>query len=192
MYKGFRGRCINQWPFILYLIKGGSFPVKRIEHIERLEQRMEVVYSLFIQKEKGFIEWYEGYKKLLNIIEENERNGVCKLSKKKISELYGMSYTGTSRKMKFLLRYGLLKQVDSGFVRTETELINAVPFSMMAKLLVFKELYPSLRGNLIGLASRLSISVEDVQTIEGAWTFIMNHPKSTFWDQRSHDDEAKE
>ncbi|MCM3170395.1 MULTISPECIES: hypothetical protein [Peribacillus] len=155
------------------------------EDVKKGELVLEHVMFLKLIKEVGFNEVYEGYEKLLDIMKDNEENNICRLSKKKISELYGMSYTSTLNKMNFLVRYDLIRQVDGGFVRTEEELINATPFFIMPKMLALKILRPDLRirerKNYQKQAEILSVSLKEIQVADGFITYVISHPECSLY-----------
>ncbi|WP_260288368.1 hypothetical protein [Peribacillus aracenensis] len=155
------------------------------EDVKKGELVLEHEIFLKLKKEVGFKEEYEGYEKLLDIIKDNEENNICRLSKKKISELYGMSYTSTLNKMNFLVRYDLIRQVDGGFVRTEEKLNNAIPFFIMPKILALKILRPDLRTrerkNYKKQAEILSVSLREIQVADGFINYVIGHPECSLY-----------
>lgn len=131
------------------------------------------MFLLYREPIKRIRETVSGYRKLLDILKEYEDNKqICRLSKKKISEIYGLSYTGTCKKLNFLLRYGLIRQVDGGFVRTGKEVLDATPFSLLPRIMLLvlerAEVYSSFKQQ----AKLLNVSFEDVQTAWGFYSYF--------------------
>lgn len=114
-----------------------------------------------------------GYEKLLKIIEDNtDKDNICRLTKKEITKLYGLSYTGTCKKLGFLLRYGLLKVINGGFLRTEKNVVQDTPLSLLPKILVLMANKPEVYDSFKQQAELLSVSIEDVQTAWGFYSYF--------------------
>ncbi|WP_340392853.1 hypothetical protein [Paenibacillus sp. FSL E2-0190] len=123
-----------------------------------------------IQKIRDTINSYE---RLLEIIEKNaDGDNICKLMKKEISALYGLSYTGTCKKLKFLLKYGLLESVNGGISRTEKKVVQDTPLSLLPKVLLLMAKEPEVYDSLKQQAELLSVSMEDVQTAWGFYSYF--------------------
>ncbi|RIX60048.1 hypothetical protein D3P08_00180 [Paenibacillus nanensis] len=115
----------------------------------------------------------DGYERLLEIVRENAGpNNVCMLTKKEISKLYGLSYTGTCKKLGFLLKYRLLEQVDGGFLCTEKKVIQDTPLSLLPKILLLMEKRPEVYDSFKQQAELLSVSIGDVQTAWGFYSYF--------------------
>jgi hypothetical protein len=115
-------------------------------------------------------ETISGYKKLIQIlVDHRDEDKVCRVSKKKISEIYGRSYTGTLNKLNYLIRYGLIKKVDKeGFLITEKRLIEDTPLGLLPRILLLVFEYPEVYSSFKKQAELLSVSMADIQT---AWGF---------------------
>ncbi|HAF0292578.1 TPA: hypothetical protein G9C53_004983 [Salmonella enterica subsp. enterica serovar Typhimurium var. 5-] len=114
-------------------------------------------------------ETINGYERLLNIIEQHQGNdGICRLSKKKISSLFGISYTGTLKKLNFLMKYGLIEQDGGGFTRTEKDVILHTPLSLIIRILLLVSKRPDVFSSFKQQAELLGETYENVQT---AWGF---------------------
>ncbi|QZN76209.1 hypothetical protein [Paenibacillus sp. DR312] len=114
-----------------------------------------------------------GYEKLLKIIEDNtDKDSICRLTKKEITKLYGLSYTGTCKKLGFLLRYGLLKVINGGYLQTEKNVVQDTPLSLLPKILVLMANKPEVYDSFKQQAELLSVSMEDVQTAWGFYSYF--------------------
>lgn len=110
------------------------------------------------------------YKRLLEIIVNHQGNdNICRISKKEISDLYGLSYTGTLKKITFLLKYGLIEQVDGGLTRTEKDVIQHTPLSLLLKIMLLVLERPDIYSSFKQQAEILDVPYEDVQS---AWGFF--------------------
>ncbi|GAE37512.1 hypothetical protein [Halalkalibacter akibai] len=121
------------------------------------------------------------YKKLLDILADHEDNKqVCKLSKKKISELYGLSYTGTCNKLKFLVKYGIIEEISKGFVRTGKQVSEAKPFLLLPRLMVLVLENPDIYSSYKEQAELFNESISDVQTAWGFYSYYFGakYPKT--------------
>ena len=118
-------------------------------------------------------ETIDGYKKLLGILAEYEDNEqFCSLSKKRISEIYGLSYTGTCKKLNFLLRYGLVRQVDKGLIRTGKEVMEAKPFTLLQRIMLLVLDKPEVYSSFKQQAELLKEPFEEVQTAWGFYSYF--------------------
>lgn len=118
-------------------------------------------------------ETISGYKRLLDIVEDNQDNdSICRLSKKKLSLQYGLSYTGTLKKLSFLLKYGLIEKVDGGFKRTEKDVILHTPLSLLVKILLLVFEKPEVYNSYKQQAEILGESYEDVQSAWGYYAYF--------------------
>lgn len=114
-------------------------------------------------------ETINGYERLLDIIEQHQgSDGICRLSKKKISSLFGLSYTGTMKKLNFLIKYGLIEQDRGKFKRTEKDVILHTPLSLIVRILLSVSKRPDIYSSFNQQAVLLGETYENVQT---AWGF---------------------
>jgi len=119
---------------------------------------------------KRMQETTDGYKRLLHILADHEDvEGICRLTKKKISVLYGSSYTGTCKKLKFLVKYGQIKQVSGGFVRTGKDITEAKPFLLLQRIIELVLEKPEVYSSFKQQAELLGEPFEEIQT---AWGFF--------------------
>ncbi|MEC1759853.1 hypothetical protein [Schinkia azotoformans] len=119
------------------------------------------------------METINGYRRLLEIIESNQdSDGICKLSKKKISSLYGLSYMGTLKKLNFLLKYGLIEQMSGGFKKTEKEVFQHTPLALLLKILLLVKDRPDVYSSFKQQAELLNVPFEDVQTAWGYYVYF--------------------
>ncbi|MDQ0414987.1 hypothetical protein [Mesobacillus stamsii] len=111
----------------------------------------------------------DGYKRLLAIIEQHaDSEGVCKLSKMKISLQYGISYTGTLKKLGCLEKHNLIIKTEGGFKRTGKDVLEDTPFSLLLKLLLLVIEKPEIYSSFKQQAEILNVSFDDVRS---AWGF---------------------
>ncbi|MCM3390251.1 hypothetical protein M3649_19315 [Ureibacillus chungkukjangi] len=119
------------------------------------------------------IETINGYERLLNIIENHQdKENICRLSKKEISALYGLSYTGTLKKLKFLVKYKLLKQVDGGLMRTDKDVRNDSPLSLLQEIMLLVSERPEIHSSFKQQAEILDVSFEDVRSAWGFYGYL--------------------
>lgn len=109
------------------------------------------------------------YNDLLAILAANEdEDNVCRLSKKKISTLYGLSYTGTLKKLNFLMQHGIIEKVSGGFKRTGKDVYLHTPISLIIDIMVLVKEKPEIYSSFKQQAELLSVPIEDVRS---AWGF---------------------
>lgn len=125
-----------------------------------------------MQSIQKIVDTIESYYRLLKIIEEHsDEKMVCKLTKKEITALYGLSYTGTCKKLNYLLKYGLLKSVNEGLLRTEKKVYQDTPLSLLPKIILLMLEKPEMYGSFKLQAEQLSVSMDNLQV---AWGFYSN------------------
>lgn len=118
---------------------------------------------------KKISETIDGYKRLIDIIiSHQDADTVCRLSKKEISTLYGISYTGTLKKINFLLKYGLLEKVNGGLRGTDRDVIQQTPLSLLSKILILVLDNPEIYSSFKKQSELLDVPYEDIQS---AWGF---------------------
>lgn len=108
------------------------------------------------------------YERLLEII-GNEPGTICRMPKTEISRLYGKSYTGTLKKLRFLERYELIEKNTGGYIRTEKTLLRNTPFSLIPRIVLLLSERPELFDSYKQQSEVLSVSLSDIQT---AWGFL--------------------
>jgi hypothetical protein len=115
-------------------------------------------------------ETIDGYNRLLDIVEKHQgSDGICRLPKKQISSLYGLSYTVSLKKLNFLLKYGLIEEVNGGITRTENkDVIHHTPLSLLLKIMLLVLERPEVYSSFKQQAEILGVPYEDVQS---AWGF---------------------
>lgn len=113
-------------------------------------------------------ETIDGYRRLLDIVEKHQgSDNICRLTKKEISSLFGLSYTGTLKKLNFLLKYGLIEKVNGGFTRTEKDVFQHTPLSLLLKIMLLVIERPDIYSSFKQQAELLGVPYEDVQTAWG-------------------------
>lgn len=111
------------------------------------------------------------YNRLIEIIENNKNSGnICILSKKEISKRYGLSYTGTLKKLNFLLKYGLINQVGRGFERTEKDVLHHTPIGLLPRIFLLVLEQPEVYSSFKQQSELLSVPIEDIKS---AWDFTL-------------------
>ena len=108
----------------------------------------------------------DGHKKLLKIIKEHsDTGGVCRLTKKQITALYGLSYTGTLNKLKFLVTYGLLIDHKPGLSCTNKSIVKDTPIGLVLRLFQLLSEHTDLHNDYKAQAEILDVPYKDIQKI---------------------------
>lgn len=111
-----------------------------------------------------------GYKKMLKIIEEHSgAGGICRLNKKEINAYYGLSYSGTLKKIKFLITYGLLIDHKPGLSCTNKNIVKDTPIGMVLSLFHLLSEHTELHNDYKAQAEILEVPHKDIQV---AWGFL--------------------
>jgi hypothetical protein len=101
-----------------------------------------------------------------------------------ISRLYGKSYSGTLKKLRFLERYELIEKIVGGYIRTDKTFMKDTPMSLIPKIVHLVWERPEIYNSFKQQAELLSVSMSDVQT---AWGFF-----SYFYGSKNQGDEELE
>lgn len=119
-------------------------------------------------------ETIDGFERLINIINTHKgSDNICRLSKKEISNFYGLSYTGTLKKINVLLKYGLIIQVPGGFKPTKKDIFTYLPFgALLVKILILVFKKPSVYSSFKEQSEILSVSFEDIQSAWGYYALF--------------------
>lgn len=116
-----------------------------------------------------------GYERLIQVIAEHSGvDSICRLSKKDISHIYGLSYTGTCKKLNFLLKNGIINQTSEGFKNEGKDIIKDTPLFLLPKLLTLVIEYPEYSNSFVSQAQSLAVSEEDIRTAWGFYSYFFS------------------
>lgn len=113
-----------------------------------------------------------GYEELLTIIRDHAgEDGICRLNKREITELYGISYTGALKKLKFLTEHGHIEKVEGGHMYFQKSFLESSPIPLMVKVIELTLHQPDLYSSHKKQAEMLGVSYRDIQV---AWGYFIH------------------
>lgn len=113
-----------------------------------------------------------GYETLLKIIRDHTgEDGICRLNKREITKLYGISYTGTLKKLKFLTEHGHIEKAGGGLKYIQKSFLESSPIPLMARVIELTLHQPELYSSHKKQADILNVSYREIQV---AWGYFIH------------------
>ncbi|MBG9776149.1 hypothetical protein [Brevibacillus laterosporus] len=113
------------------------------------------------------------YKVILGIMQERtDKSGFVKVNQSELGRMLELSQTSIANKLKFLLKYELIKKsrTKKGFYKVlSTNLLEKTPFGTMIAIINIVEDYPEVFSSFAKQSELLGVSLNEIQT---AWGFF--------------------
>lgn len=113
------------------------------------------------------------YKVILGIMQERtDKSGFVKVNQSELGRMLELSQTSIANKLKFLLKYGLIKKsrTKKGFYKVlSTNLLGKTPFGTMIAIINIVEDHPEVFSSFAKQSEMLGVSMNEIQA---AWGFF--------------------
>lgn len=156
----------------------GKVNIEDLDHLpnEQLATKKAIKLSSEPKKEElyeEFIPSFQLYIDMLNLIDtKKNENNIAVISQKTIAEHLSISPSNVSKRIKQLVRYGAIEQLQAGVYKLINSSIWYTPYRVVHGLIRLLNEQPELNSSYKEQTTILNISIEDIFQ---AWAYIESH-----------------